>query len=274
MAIILPDFDPIALQIGPIALRWYALAYVGGIIAGWKLSLRLLRLYNPKTLTITAAQIDDFILWLTLGIIVGGRLGYVGFYQLDFFLDNPAAILKTWQGGMSFHGGLLGVVIAVLGFCRWHRINPLLLGDLAATVATIGLGLGRLANFINGELYGRVTDVPWAMIFASDPQRLPRHASQLYQALTEGLILFIVCMAAMRLPRLRQAYGSVFGIFLASYGVLRFLVEFTRQPDAQLGLNLLGLSRGQMLCLPMVVLGLAFLGYAQWRHHRTPLLRP
>src|SRR5918911_4810205 len=193
LAIAFPVFDPVAISLGPIAIRWYALAYIGGIVLGWIYARSLLK--NQKLwdgpAPIAVTQLDDFILWVTVGIIVGGRSGYVLFYNLPFFIQNPGAIFKLWEGGMSFHGGFLGCVVAVMWFAYRNGISILSLGDITTAVAPVGLLLGRIANFINGELWGRATDasLPWAMIFPHDPSHLPRHPSQLYEAGMEGILL-------------------------------------------------------------------------------------
>jgi phosphatidylglycerol:prolipoprotein diacylglycerol transferase len=247
-----PNIDPVALEIGPFALRWYALAYIGGIVLGWLLARRVCAL-PPQAAT--REQVDDVVTWVTLGIILGGRLGYVLFYRPGYYVTAPWEALYVWQGGMSFHGGMLGVVVAVLWFCRRQRIPPLLLGDRVATVVPIGLFLGRLANFANGELWGRVTDVPWAMVFPTGGPE-PRHPSQLYQAFLEGICLFVLLQALVRVPSIRARPGMLSGIFLAGYGVARLVGELFRQPDAHLGFLVAGITMGQLLSLPMIAVGL------------------
>lgn len=253
-----PVIDPIALEIGPLVIRWYSLAYVAGFFGGWGVGHALVRRSNePKP---TTTQVDDFLIWAVLAVILGGRIGYILFYNLGYYLENPAAMLKTWEGGMSFHGGLLGVVIAVLVYSFKHKIPPLRLGDLAACGATVGLFFGRIANFINGELYGRVTESRFGMVFP-DGGPLPRHPSQLYEALTEGLLLFIILTGlAWFKPSIQSKHGFLFGLFLTGYGICRFFIEFAREPDVQIGLYYNMISQGQLLCMPMIVIGI-FLMY-------------
>ncbi len=255
-----PQIDPIALQIGPLAVRWYALAYIAGIVLGWQYALRLCR-EMPKL--VTPQQMDDFIVWLTLGIILGGRVGYVLFYNPLHFLQNPAEILQLWHGGMSFHGGLGGVLLAMFLFARKRGIRFFALADVVAVCVPFGLFFGRLANFVNGELFGRTTDVPWAMVFPNGGP-LPRHPSQLYEAVLEGLVLFIVLWVAMRMGA-RDRPGIISGLFLIGYGLGRFVVEFAREPDAQLGYLSFGLTMGQYLTLPMIAFGAALIVWAKKR---------
>ena len=251
LALPFPTFDPVLIEIGPFAIRWYALAYVAGLLFGWRF-LRWVVLRPGWRLT--PAAIDDLLFNATLGVLLGGRLGYVLFYQPGYYAQNPFEIFAVWQGGMAFHGGLLGVVIACLITARQHRVSPFEVGNVAAIAAPLGLGLGRLANFVNGELYGRVSDVPWAMVFpAGGP--LPRHPSQLYQAALEGLLLFLVMSWLARRPYRPEHVGQIGGIFLVGYGLARFAVEFVREPDPQLGLLALGLTMGQLLSLPMIAFG-------------------
>ena len=209
-----PAFDPVLVHIGPVAIRWYALAYIAGILGGWLYARRLIRTERlwggPAPMTVV--DFDDFVLWVTLGIILGGRTGYVLFYNLPYFVANPAEIFQLWKGGMSFHGGFLGCVLAVVGFARRRGISFLSLGDVTCAVAPIGLFLGRLANFINGELWGRVADVPWAIVFPNAGP-LPRHPSQLYEATLEGIVLFVVLAVMIRLGALRRP-GTITGSFV------------------------------------------------------------
>lgn len=258
-----PAFDPIALQIGPLALRWYALAYIAGLVGGWQLMKRLARtLTADGRVKVTGEQVDDLLTWVTLGVILGGRLGYVLFYKPSFYLANPSEILQVWQGGMAFHGGLLGVIVAMLLFARRHKLPFLALGDMVATVVPLGLLFGRLANFINGELWGRPSDVAWAMVFPHGGP-LPRHPSQLYEAVLEGLVLLVVLLVLFYTrPVLRNRHGALGGIFLIGYGAARFTVEFFREPDAFLGLLWAGASMGQLLSLPMIAIGVALLVWA------------
>ncbi|WP_338664272.1 prolipoprotein diacylglyceryl transferase [Pararoseomonas sp. SCSIO 73927] len=250
-AILFPAFDPVALAVGPFVVRWYALAYIAGIVIGWQVARRLI----PKAPAAgTAEAMDDFVTWATLGIILGGRLGYVLFYRPDILLSAPWEVLYLWHGGMSFHGGAAGVIIALALFCHRRGIPFLLFSDRVTSVVPIGLGLGRLANFINGELWGRVTDVPWGMIFPHvGPE--PRHPSQLYQAALEGLVLLVILQWIVRTPRLRARPGFTAGAFLAGYGVARIIGELFRQPDLQLGFLLGGATMGQLLSIPMVIAG-------------------
>jgi phosphatidylglycerol:prolipoprotein diacylglycerol transferase len=259
LAIPFPAFDPVFISIGPFAIRWYALAYIVGILGGWlyaRTIVRSQRLWGgPAPLTVT--DYDDFILWLTLGIILGGRIGYVLFYNPAYFIEHPAEALQLWKGGMSFHGGFTGCVVAVVAFARRRGIPILSLGDVTCAVAPIGLFLGRIANFINGELWGRPTDVAWAMIFPNGGP-LPRHPSQLYEAALEGLVLLIVLAFFVRAGALRRP-GMVTGVFAIGYGAARLFCEFFREPDAQLGFLWGGLTMGMLLTLPLMLAGIAFI---------------
>ena len=251
LTIAFPAIDPVAIEIGPLAIRWYALAYIIGIVLGWWLARRLAAL-PPQAAT--REQLDDAVTWITLGVIIGGRLGYVLAYRPGYYLTAPWEALYVWQGGMAFHGGILGVVVATLWFCRRQRLDALLLGDRIAAVAPIGLFFGRIANFVNGELWGRVTDVPWAMVFPhAGPE--PRHPSQLYQAFMEGICLFVVMQALVRFPAVRARPGILCGVFLMGYGTARIIGEFFRQPDAHLGFLVAGVTMGQLLSLPMLAIG-------------------
>ncbi len=256
-----PLIDPVAIQIGPLAIRWYALAYIAGIVLGWRLMRRLV-VADPKVAT--PEQVDDFVTWATLGIILGGRLGYVLFYRPGHYLSHPLEALMVWQGGMSFHGGLLGVVVAAVLFCRQQKIPTLAFGDRIAVVAPIGLFFGRIANFINGELWGRAADVPWAMVFPGDRLQIPRHPSQLYQAGMEGLLLFALMLALWSVRANRGRAGLLMGAMAAGYGVARIIGEFFREPDANLGFLFAGATMGQLLSLPMVLIG-AGLIWRSWR---------
>ncbi len=251
-ALVFPAIDPVAIQLGPVAIRWYALAYIGGIVLGWWLARRLCAL--PPTAA-TKEQVDDAVTWVTLGIILGGRLGYVLFYRPGAYLAAPWEALYLWQGGMAFHGGALGVILALFWFARSQGLDPLRLGDRAACVVPIGLFLGRLANFANGELFGRVSDMPWAMVFpAGGPE--PRHPSQLYQAFLEGIVLFVLLQVLVRNQAIRERPGTLTGIFLAGYGVARIIGEQFREPDAHLGFLAGGLTMGMLLSVPMIAAGL------------------
>lgn len=260
-----PVFDPVAIAVGPIAIRWYALAYIGGIVIGWIYARWIIkneRLWGGKA-PFTLLDFDDFILWVTLGIILGGRTGYVLFYNLPYFAQHPAEIFELWKGGMSFHGGFLGCVAAVLLFGWKRNISPLSLGDVTCAVGPIGLFLGRIANFINSELWGRAADpsLPWAMVFPNGgPQ--PRHPSQLYEAALEGVVLFFLLALVIRRGGLQRP-GLVIGIFATLYGMARIGGEFFREPDPQLGFLWGGLTMGMILSVPMILAGLAFIYYAQ-----------
>ena len=251
--LLFPQFDPVLVQIGPFGIRWYALAYIAGIVLGWRL-LRHLVAQAPAVTT--AVQADDFVTWATLGIVLGGRLGYVLFYQPGVYLAHPAMIFAVWEGGMSFHGGALGVTVAILWFCRRNAIPLLGFADRVAVCVPIGLGLGRIANFVNGELWGREAPdwLPWAMIFPNGGP-VPRHPSQLYEALLEGLVLFLVMFVLSRQERLRARFGWLTGAFLVGYGIARTTGEFFREPDLFLGYLVGGVTMGQLLCVPMLLFG-------------------
>jgi phosphatidylglycerol---prolipoprotein diacylglyceryl transferase len=257
LTIAFPVFDPVAIAIGPIAIRWYALAYIGGIVLGWLYARALIKNEGlwGRTAPISLPQIDDFILWATLGIILGGRTGYVLFYNLPFFLQHPLEIFEIWKGGMSFHGGFLGCVTAVMLFGRKHQIPILSLGDITTAVAPIGLFLGRLANFINSELWGRAADptLPWAIVFPNGGP-VPRHPSQLYEAGLEGILLFTVLALMIRSGALKRP-GLILGSFIALYSLARIASEFFREPDAQLGFLWGGLTMGMLLSIPMMLAG-------------------
>jgi phosphatidylglycerol:prolipoprotein diacylglycerol transferase len=252
-----PAFDPVLVHIGPLAIRWYALAYIVGILGGWVYARSLIRaerLWNGQP-PLTVVDFDDFILWVTLGIILGGRLGYVLFYNPAYFVAHPVEILQLWKGGMSFHGGFLGCVFAVIAFARYRGIPILSLGDIVCAVAPIGLFLGRLANFINAELWGRTTDVPWAFVFPGAGP-LPRHPSQLYEATLEGIVLFVLLALMMRAGALKRP-GTILGAFCLGYGIARTICEFFREPDQQLGFLWGGLTMGMLLSLPLMIAGIA-----------------
>ena len=256
------QIDPVLFSIGPFAVRWYALSYVAGLLFGFQL---LRRRAAQSSDDLSADNIDDFLVWATIGIILGGRLGYVLFYNFQYFLANPLEIFATWRGGMSFHGGLLGVVIAGLLFCRRHKLSPLILGDMLACAAPIGLFFGRIANFINGELYGRVTDAPWGVVFPyGGPE--PRHPSQLYEAFLEGLVLFVVLNIMWRSEKVRANPGVLTGSFIAGYAIARMIVELFRQPDSHIGFLTLGSTMGQWLSVPMLIIGV---GMIIWGSRRT-----
>lgn len=262
-ALTFPAFDPVALQLGPFAIRWYALAYITGIVLAWRYC-RWLSRRPPARLSPEA--FDDFLLWGTLGVVLGGRLGYVLFYKPAFYLANPEEILMIWQGGMSFHGGLLGVVVAIGLFARQRKVSYFTVSDIIGCAAPIGLGLGRIANFINGELYGRTAEsssVPWAMTFPGGGP-LPRHPSQLYEAILEGLVLFVLLYVMARRGGLEKT-GFLTGLFMIGYGVARIIVEVFREPDLHLGYILPGISMGQILTLPMLLIGIGLVAWSRRR---------
>ena len=262
-----PAIDPVLISFGPLAIRWYALAYVVGLLIGWRYCLRIAM--QPPLIAArekVRELVDDFLVWATLGVILGGRTGYVLFYRPEFYFSEPSEIVKLWHGGMSFHGGTLGVLVALYLFCRQRRINFLAFADIIACAVPIGLFFGRIANFINGELWGRVTDVPWAMVFPTGGPD-PRHPSQLYEAGLEGIVLFLL-LFGLRVAGARFRPGLISGAFLAGYGVARITGEFFRQPDANLGFLWGGATMGQLLSIPVLLLGLFLL----WRARRTPPL--
>lgn len=253
MALQFPDIDPAIVRIGPIAIRWYALAYIAGLLGGWKYTRWLV---SRPPFAMSPLQVDDFLVWATMGVVLGGRLGYVLFYKPLYYLAHPAEIVMVWQGGMSFHGGALGVIVAIVLFARHNKLNLLAIGDTICTVVPMGLLFGRIANFINGELFGRPApeDLPWAMIFpAGGP--VPRHPSQLYEAGMEGLILLCVMHLLWRNASFRMRPGALSGAFLAGYGIARIIGEFFRQPDANLGFLWGGATMGQLLSIPLVLVG-------------------
>ncbi|MBL6951521.1 MAG: prolipoprotein diacylglyceryl transferase [Alphaproteobacteria bacterium] len=258
-----PQIDPVLLQLGPFAIRWYALAYIAGLLLGWRYMLRL----NAKRADLTTSDvIDDLLTWAIIGVILGGRLGYILFYNLPYYAENPLKALAVWQGGMSFHGGLLGVTVAMIWFARRRQLELLRLSDLVSCAVPLGLFFGRIANFINGELYGRAADLPWAVIFPHGGP-LPRHPSQLYEAVLEGAVLFaVLAWLAWRRGALQRP-GLLTGIFLCGYALARTLVELVRQPDIQIGLLPFGTTMGQWLSLPMLLGGL----YLIWRARRHPM---
>jgi phosphatidylglycerol:prolipoprotein diacylglycerol transferase len=254
--LLFPQFDPVALRLGPLGIRWYALAYILGLVTGWQVMRRLVR--KPPEVA-TVAQTDDFLTWATLGVVLGGRLGYVLFYQPGFYLSHPLQSFAVWSGGMSFHGGMLGVTVALILFCRANRIALLGFADRLAVVTPIGLGLGRVANFVNGELWGRPAPdwLPWRMVFPR-ADSIPRHPSQIYQALMEGLLLFIILWVLARRETVRGRFGLLTGVFLIGYGIARIIGECFREPDEFLKYLWGGLTMGQLLSIPMVLAGLGF----------------
>src|SRR6266699_2729043 len=259
-----PEFDPVLVHIGPFAIRWYALAYIAGILLGWVYAKAILR--SPRAWggppPISPDQFDDFVLWVTLGIILGGRIGYVLFYNPSYFAAHPLESLQLWKGGMSFHGGFLGCDAAVVLFARHRGLSILSLGDITCAAGTIGIFLGRIANFINGELWGRPTDLPWAMVFPTGGP-LPRHPSQLYEAGLEGIVLFTILAVMIRMGALKRP-GLILGSFIAIYGLARITGEHFREPDPQLGFLWGGLTMGMLLSVPMVIAGAIIIVLA-WR---------
>ena len=252
-----PDIDPVAISLGPLKVHWYGLMYLLGFSGAWFLGTQRAKksngLWKPE-------DVGDLIFYSAVGVIVGGRMGYVLFYNFDYFLQNPLWLFSVWEGGMSFHGGLLGVLLAVYLFGRKLGKNFFQMTDFIAPIVPLGLGLGRIGNFIGGELWGRATDVSWAMVFPTDPSQLPRHPSQLYQFAIEGLILFSVLWWFSARPKPRMA---VSGLFLLIYGIGRFCVEFVRQPDQQLGFIAFDwLTMGQLLSMPMIIAGAGMIALA------------
>ena len=285
-----PQFDPVIVHLGPFGIRWYALAYILGLVLGWRL-LRRLVLEPPEVAT--PVHVDDFLTWATLGVVLGGRLGYVLFYQPALYFSHPAMIFQVWEGGMSFHGGMLGVAVAITIFCRRNGIPLLGFADRIAVCAPIGLGLGRIANFINGELWGRPAPLWWpgSMVFPNaeptlrpsmqtyellhntvcaglDPTRcVPRFPSELYEALLEGLILFLVMFALSRRQSLRARFGALTGCFLVGYAIARIIGECFREPDAFLGFLAFGTTMGQILSVPLLLAGIWLI----WRSREQPV---
>lgn len=254
-----PQFDPIALHLGPLAIRWYGLMYLTGFLA--VLLLGRYRIKHGANAPITHQQLDDLLFYGVLGVVLGGRLGYVLFYKPDYYLLHPLEIFYVWEGGMAFHGGFIGVMAAMWLYVRKHGKRWLEVMDFLAPLTPIGLGAGRLGNFINGELWGRATDAPWAVAFPQHDM-LPRHPSQLYQFALEGVVLFLVLWGFSRKPR---PAGAVSGLFLIGYGLFRFLVEFVREPDAFMPPLALGLTMGQWLSVPMILIGV---GLLRWSYAR------
>jgi phosphatidylglycerol:prolipoprotein diacylglycerol transferase len=297
-----PAFNPVALQLGPFAIRWYALSYIVGILIGWRYCLHLGD--RPPRL-VGRKDVDDFLVWATLGVVLGGRIGYVLFYNLPYYVDHPLEGLELWHGGMSFHGGALGVTTAIILFTRGRKLPLFAFSDIITAAIPIGLFFGRVANFINGELYGRPTDVAWAMKFPSelmaDPTRAgaaieavtkvdprlntveaiinayrddptvrvivdklltPRHPSQLYEAACEGVLLFLLLFFSERIGA-RTRPGTLTGLFLCGYAVARMSGELFRQPDVQLGYLFMGLTMGQLLSIPVLVAGLGIIWWAR-----------
>ena len=255
-----PQIDPVAIALGPLKIHWYGLMYLVGIGGAWWLASRRLARFDAGW---TKDKLSDLVFWVAMGVILGGRLGYVFFYDFAAYIAEPAKILRVWEGGMSFHGGLIGVMLATWWFGKRNGKSFFELMDFIAPLVPIGLGAGRIGNFINAELWGKATDLPWAMVFPTDPQQLARHPSQLYQFALEGVALFAILWFYSRKPRPTMA---VSGLFAACYGLFRFIVEFVRVPDAQLGyLAWNWLTMGQVLCLPMILGGIGLILYAYKR---------
>jgi phosphatidylglycerol---prolipoprotein diacylglyceryl transferase len=254
-AFVFPSIDPVLVEIGPFAIRWYALAYIFGLILGWQYVKWLVRRPGWR---LEPVDVDDLLLYVTLGVVLGGRIGYILFYRPGFYLWHPLDALAVWEGGMSFHGGALGVIAAILLFA-WRRNRPTLeIADAVCATVPIGLFLGRIANFVNGELFGRTTDVPWGVIFPRGGPE-PRHPSQLYEAALEGVLLFAVVSWLAWQPRRPEHEGRIAGAFLVGYGLARSFAELFREPDAHLGYFVGGMTMGQILCLPMIAGGLFLL---------------
>jgi len=260
-----PDIDPIALELGPLVIRWYSLAYIVGLVGGWQYCMHLA---GKAPSVITRKQVDDFLVWTILGVIIGGRLGHVFFYYPGYYLENPVEVFEVWKGGMSFHGGMLGVTAAMFLYAWRQGLNVLWLSDLVSVAVPMGLGLGRVANFINQELWGRVTDVSWAVIFPrAGPE--PRHASQLYEAVLEGLVLFAVLFYLTHYRHARLRPGILTGTFLIGYAISRSLVEMVREPEVLEAALPFGTTWGQWLSLPMALFGI----YLIWRAYKKPALK-
>ena len=259
MALDFPSIDPVAFSLGPLVERWYALAYLAGFLLGWKYIVYLISKHpeHPKP---DKLAIEDFVPWAVLGVILGGRIGYTLFYKPAYYFANPGEIFHIWQGGMAFHGGALGVILAMILFARFKNISFLRLADLVCCAVPIGLFFGRLANFINGELYGRVSDVAWAVKFPTGGF-VPRHPSQLYEAMTEGLVLFLILLILQSRSEIRARCGFLSAVFLMGYAVARIGVEFFREPDAHLGFVFAFISMGQLLSIPMIVFALGLMIY-------------
>ena len=261
-----PDIDPVIVRIGPLAIHWYGLGYVVGILFAWWYARRLVgngRLWAGGQSPVSATDIDDFLIWAAAGVVLGGRLGYILFYDLARYVQNPADILAVWQGGMSFHGGLTGVTVAMILFARRRGLSVWSLFDIIAAGVPVGFGLVRVANFVNSELWGRTTDVPWAFVFPNGGPE-PRHPSQLYEALLEGLVLFVVLRLLTHRALKLKTPGFVAGAMVAVYGASRIFVEFFREPDAHIGYLAGGwLTMGMVLSLPMVLIGAGVMLYAR-----------
>ncbi|MFA7275485.1 MAG: prolipoprotein diacylglyceryl transferase [Pseudobdellovibrionaceae bacterium] len=267
MAITFPKINPIALDLGFVQIHWYALAYVVGFLLAWRGAVYLSRLHDVNKRP-TAEDIDDFISWAILGVLLGGRVGYVLFYNLPVYLEHPENIIKVWQGGMAFHGGVLGVMLALFLFSHFKKVPLLRLADISTAVIPIGLFLGRIANFVNGELYGRITDEPWGIVFPRGGPE-PRHPSQLYEAWLEGAVLLAITLGLSHIKGVRDRPGIVSGAFLFFYGLFRIIAECFREPDVQLGFLFEAVTMGQILSVPMMMVGAGLMGYAVWRKRRV-----
>ncbi|MDG2458230.1 MAG: prolipoprotein diacylglyceryl transferase [Alphaproteobacteria bacterium] len=250
-----PNINPVAIDLGFIQIRWYAISYIAGILLSWVLILNIIKFKNLK---VDNKVISELISNSMIGIIIGGRLGYVIFYNPDYYLNNFLEIFKLWNGGMSFHGGFIGVVFAVIYSSKISKTPILILADLIAIVAPIGIFFGRLANFINGELYGRITNHSFGMIFPNAGNS-PRHPSQLYEAFFEGFLLFIIMLLFIKFTNILNKKGLITALFLSCYGSFRFMIEFFREPDSNIGLLYFNFSMGQLLSLPMIIVGLYFI---------------
>ncbi len=261
-----PEIDPVAIQIGPLAVHWYGLMYLFGFATAWLLAMH--RAGKPSCL-VQRKQVENLVTYGAFGVIIGARVGYVLFYNFSYWMSDPLYMFRVWEGGMSFHGGLLGVTLAMLIYAQRARISFVRLMDFVAPFIPPGLGFGRLGNFISQELWGRPTDVSWGMVFPRDPEGLARHPSQLYQAVLEGLVLFVVLYWFSRKPR---PTGAVCGMFLLLYGLFRSFVEFFREPDAHIQFDFFGwVTRGQLLSLPMILLGAGLITWGYWRErNRVP----
>ena len=268
MALQFPDISPVAISLGPLDIRWYALAYLAGLLLGWRYVAALVGKDEAKDHRFSRIEIDDFLGWAVVGVILGGRLGYVLFYQFDMYLSDPMSILRVWEGGMSFHGGALGVIIAMIIFSWRRKKNVLRLTDPVCAAVPIGLFFGRIANFVNGELFGRVTNMPWGIAFPNGGPE-PRHPSQLYEAALEGAVLFFVLFFLARNDKIRNRPGIVSGVFLIGYGLSRMFIEFFRQPDPQIGYIAQYFTMGQILCVPMLLGGAYLIHFANSRAKRA-----
>lgn len=265
-----PHFDPILVRFGPFAIHYYALAYITALVLGWRLMRRLVR---EEPAVATHEQVDDFLAWATLGVVLGGRIGYILFYQPVYFLDHLSRTYAVWDGGMSFHGGMLGVAVAILVFCKRNGIDPWKFADRVAVPVPIGLFLGRIANFVNGELWGRPAPAwfPFRMIYPESGSDVPRYPSELIEATLEGIVLFLVLFIASRNERIRRQPGYLGGMFVMGYGIARTTAECFRQPDWFLGYLMFGLTMGQLLSIPMILIGATMIWRAKYVARReTP----